>query len=195
MYTLLATEQENYNRVSARRGGWGHHEVDLSSCRLSQPDSDSAWAHTTAARRLTREKVTLKGPSRNGCIQSPLFAELDVTGEEPDGAVDCGGPLNVIFGRLSQGLFKAGIKSHHCGACQEWPSMGRILQAVLADGKTPGPAASHPVHERAPQPSSVRLQPTSDATAYTALHRTACTALHTVANDRRVRCHGRRPRW
>jgi len=106
-------------------------------------------AHHGAAAFDTGKKVTLKGTVKEWIYSNPhCLLSLDVTGE--DGQVVHwiaeGQAPNVIFPvGYRRDSFKFGDQvTVTVEPVKNGRPLGRILQAVLADGKTLGPAASAP---------------------------------------------------
>ena len=128
-------------------------------------------AHHGSAAFDTGKKVTLKGTVKEWVYSNPhCLLTLDVTGE--DGQVVQwiaeGQAPNVIFPvGYRKDSFKAGDQvTITVEPVKNGRPMGRILQAVLADGKTLGPAASPPPATGAaskpivqgPQPEAARAK-------------------------------------
>ena len=106
-------------------------------------------AHHGAAAFDTGKKVTLKGTVKEWIYSNPhCLLSLDVTGE--DGQVVHwiaeGQAPNVIFPvGYRRDSFKFGDQvTVTVEPVKNGRPLGRILEAVLADGKTLGPAASAP---------------------------------------------------
>ena len=111
--------------------------------------SPPLFAHHGSAAFDTGKKVTLKGTVKEWVYSNPhCLLSLDVTGE--DGKVVPwiaeGQAPNVIFPvGYRKDSFKAGDQvTITVEPVKNGRPMGRILQAVLADGKTLGAASSPP---------------------------------------------------
>jgi hypothetical protein len=112
-------------------------------------------AHHGSAAFDTGKKVTLKGTVKEWVYSNPhCLLSLDVTGEngQPVTWIAEGQAPNVIFPvGYRKDSFKAGDQvTVTVEPVKNGRSMGRILQAVLADGRTLGPAASPPASTSAP---------------------------------------------
>jgi hypothetical protein len=109
----------------------------------------SLFAHHGSAAFDTGKRVTLKGTVKEWVYSNPhCLLALDVTGE--DGQVVHwiaeGQAPNVIFPvGYRKDSFKAGDQvTITVEPVKNGRPMGRILQSVLADGKSMGPASSPP---------------------------------------------------
>jgi uncharacterized protein DUF6152 len=115
-------------------------------------------AHHGSAAFDTGKKVTLKGTVKEWVYSNPhCLLTLDVTGEDGQMVqwIAEGQAPNVIFPvGYRKDSFKAGDQvSITVEPVKNGRPMGRILQSVLADGKTLGAAASPPpATSAAPQP-------------------------------------------
>ena len=106
-------------------------------------------AHHGSAAFDTGKKVTLKGTVKEWVYSNPhCLLTLDVTGEDARVVqwIAEGQAPNVIFpSGYRKDSFKAGDQvTVTVEPVKNGRPMGRILQAVLADGKTLGPASSPP---------------------------------------------------
>jgi len=116
------------------------------------------FAHHGSAAFDTGKKVTLKGTVKEWVYSNPhCLLMLEVTGEDAQVVqwVAEGQSPNVIFPvGYRKDSFKAGDKvTIIVEPVKNGRPMGRILQAVLADGKTLGAASSPPpTAGAAPQP-------------------------------------------
>jgi hypothetical protein len=115
-------------------------------------------AHHGSAAFETGKKVVLKGTVNQWVYSNPhCLLTLDVKGEDGQMVqwIAEGQAPNVIFPvGYRKDSFKAGDQvSVTVEPVKNGRPMGRILQAVLADGKTLGPASSPPPNAAAaPQP-------------------------------------------
>jgi hypothetical protein len=115
-------------------------------------------AHHGSAAFDTGKKVTLKGTVKEWVYSNPhCLLTLDVTGEDGQMVqwIAEGQAPNVIFPvGYRKDSFKAGDQvAITVEPVKNGRPMGRILQAVLADGKTLGAASSPPpATSAAPQP-------------------------------------------
>jgi hypothetical protein len=105
------------------------------------------FAHHGSAAFDTGKRVTVKGTVTQWVYSNPhCLLMLDVTGEDGQVVqwVAEGQAPNVIFpGGYRKDSFKAGDHvTITVEPVKNGRPMGRILQAVLADGKTLGPASS-----------------------------------------------------
>jgi hypothetical protein len=115
-------------------------------------------AHHGSAAFDTGKRVTLKGTVKEWVYSNPhCLLSLDVTGEDGKTVqwIAEGQAPNVIFPvGYRKDSFKAGDQvTVTVEPVKNGRPMGRILQAVLADGKALGPASSPPTAtSAAPQP-------------------------------------------
>ena len=128
-------------------------------------------AHHSASTLYTEKTVTLKGIVKTWRWSNPhCLLTLDVKGEDGQMVqwIAEGQAPNVIFPvGYRKDSFKAGDQvTITVEPVKNGRPMGRILQAVLADGKTLGPAASPPLATPAaskpivqgPQPEAARAK-------------------------------------
>jgi hypothetical protein len=114
-------------------------------------------AHHGSAAFDTGKRVTLKGTVKEWVYSNPhCLLSLDVTSEDGHMVqwIAEGQAPNVIFPvGYRKDSFKAGDQvSVTVEPVKNGRPMGRIIQVVLADGKTLGPASSPPPGAGAPPP-------------------------------------------